>query len=121
MARIWGQRSVTIQTEPLPRVGVGKGHTWNFGKQNEMHNFIETPICMGHERVKDAREAAIKPDQQRAIGPSHVQPTWRTPVKYVQLMPQQQDLGFQPPSRFEAVAQSADEKEGSCDHPAIMF
>lgn len=30
-----------------------KGHTWNFGKQNEMHNFIETPICMGKERLKE--------------------------------------------------------------------
>ncbi len=29
-----------------------KGHTWNFTKQNEMHNFIESPICMGKERVK---------------------------------------------------------------------
>ena len=29
--------------------------------------------------IKDAREAAIKPDEQSAIGPSHVQPTWRTP------------------------------------------
>jgi hypothetical protein len=47
--------------------------------------------------VKDAREAAIKPDEQRAIGPSHVQPTWRTPLKHVQLMLQHQDLGFQPP------------------------
>jgi hypothetical protein len=34
---------------------------------------------------------------QRAIGPSHGQPMWRTPVKHVQLMPQNQDLGFQPP------------------------
>jgi hypothetical protein len=47
--------------------------------------------------VKDAREAATKPDEQRAIGPSHVQPTWRTPVKHVQLMSQHQDFGFQPP------------------------
>lgn len=29
-----------------------KGHTWNFSKQNEMHNFIETSICMGKERLK---------------------------------------------------------------------
>lgn len=29
-----------------------KGHTWNFGRQSEMHNFIETPICMGKERIK---------------------------------------------------------------------
>ena len=25
-------------------------YTFNFSKQNEMHNFIETPICMGKER-----------------------------------------------------------------------
>ena len=30
-----------------------KNHTWNFTKQNEMHNFIETPICMGKERRKE--------------------------------------------------------------------
>jgi site-specific DNA-methyltransferase (adenine-specific)/modification methylase len=28
-----------------------KGHTWNFGKQNQMHNFLESPICMGNERL----------------------------------------------------------------------
>ncbi|OHA47518.1 MAG: hypothetical protein A2541_01945 [Candidatus Taylorbacteria bacterium RIFOXYD2_FULL_36_9] len=26
-------------------------YTFNFSKQNEMHNFIQTPICMGHERT----------------------------------------------------------------------
>ena len=26
-------------------------YTFNFTKQNEMHNFIETPICMGNERT----------------------------------------------------------------------
>jgi hypothetical protein len=36
-------------------------------------------------------------------------------------MPQYQDSSFKPPLRFEEVAHSADEKEGSCDHPAIMF
>lgn len=29
-----------------------KGHIWNFSKQNEMHNFIEGPICMGKERLR---------------------------------------------------------------------
>jgi len=38
-----------------------KGHTWNFGKQNEMHNFIETPICMGNERLKDPKHPTQKP------------------------------------------------------------
>ncbi len=38
-----------------------KGHVWNFGKQNEMHNFIETPICMGKERTKDPKHPTQKP------------------------------------------------------------
>src|SRR5437588_2763741 len=38
-----------------------RGHTWNFGKQAEMHNFIEAPICMGNERVKDPHHPTQKP------------------------------------------------------------
>ena len=38
-----------------------KGHNWNFGKQNEMHNFIEGPICMGLERLKDPKHPTQKP------------------------------------------------------------
>jgi DNA modification methylase len=29
-----------------------KGHTWNFSKQSEMHNHIESGICQGKERLK---------------------------------------------------------------------
>jgi hypothetical protein len=36
-------------------------------------------------------------------------------------MPQDQDFGFQLPSRLEAVAQHAGEEVGNCDHAAIMF
>jgi site-specific DNA-methyltransferase (adenine-specific)/modification methylase len=38
-----------------------KGHNWNFGKQNEMHNFIEGPICMGTERLSDPKHPTQKP------------------------------------------------------------
>jgi len=38
-----------------------KGHTWNFGKQNEMHNFFESPICMGPERLKNPKHPTQKP------------------------------------------------------------
>ena len=38
-----------------------KGHVWNFGKQAEMHNFIETPICMGKERLKTPNHPTQKP------------------------------------------------------------
>jgi site-specific DNA-methyltransferase (adenine-specific)/modification methylase len=38
-----------------------KGHTWNFISQKEMHNFIESPICMGAERVKNPKHPTQKP------------------------------------------------------------
>jgi len=47
--------------------------------------------------------------------------TWRALLQDVELMPQYQNFGFQLPSRLEAVAQHADEKEADCNHAAIMF
>jgi site-specific DNA-methyltransferase (adenine-specific)/modification methylase len=38
-----------------------KSHTWNFGKQNEMHNFFESPICMSPERLKEPNHPTQKP------------------------------------------------------------
>ncbi len=38
-----------------------KQHTWNFTNQRDMHNFIETPICMGPERIKDPFHPTQKP------------------------------------------------------------
>ena len=38
-----------------------KGHTWNFGRQRDMHNFYEGPICMGPERSKAPKHPAQKP------------------------------------------------------------
>ena len=38
-----------------------KKHTWNFGNQKDMHNFIETPICNGPERLKDPHHPTQKP------------------------------------------------------------
>ncbi|PIU43530.1 MAG: hypothetical protein COS97_00525 [Candidatus Nealsonbacteria bacterium CG07_land_8_20_14_0_80_40_10] len=38
-----------------------KGHTWNFTNQRDMHNFIETPICMGPERMKNPFHPTQKP------------------------------------------------------------
>lgn len=38
-----------------------KGHTWNFTRQRDMHNFIESPICMGRERIKNPFHPAQKP------------------------------------------------------------
>lgn len=38
-----------------------KKHTWNFISQSEMHNFIESPICMKPERLSDPKHPAQKP------------------------------------------------------------
>ncbi len=38
-----------------------KGHVWNFTTQKEMHNFIESPICMGAERLKKPKHPTQKP------------------------------------------------------------
>lgn len=38
-----------------------KGHTWNFISQKEMHNFIESPICMRPERLSSPKHPAQKP------------------------------------------------------------
>lgn len=38
-----------------------KGNKWNFGKQNEMHNFFESSICMGNERLKEPKHPTQKP------------------------------------------------------------
>jgi hypothetical protein len=71
--------------------------------------------------IKDARAAAIEPNEQSAVDPTQIQSTaWRTP-KHVQLMSQYQDFRLQPPSRLEAVAQHADEQEADYNHAAIMF
>lgn len=41
-----------------------KGHTWNFTNQAEMHNFIESGICMGNERIKDSNGKSLHPTQK---------------------------------------------------------
>src|SRR5580704_9402062 len=67
--------------------------------------------------VQDPGKAAIMPNEQNPIGPTHIQSsTWHAQSKHVQLMPQDHNFGFKPRSRLEAVAQHVDEKEGNCDH-----
>lgn len=69
------QYMVWHKTNPVPKIykagflnsceliicAWNKGHTWNFSKQKEMHNFIQTPICMGKERLKNPTHPTQKP------------------------------------------------------------
>lgn len=41
-----------------------KGHTWNFTNQRDMHNFVESGICMGSERIKDSDGSNLHPTQK---------------------------------------------------------
>lgn len=72
-------------------------------------------------RVKNARTATIDPNEQGAVGPTQMQPAWCALLQDIELTPQYQDFGFQPPPRLEAAAQHADEKDGNCNHAMIMF
>lgn len=38
-----------------------KKHTWNFISQAEMHNFVQSPICMYPERLKNPKHPTQKP------------------------------------------------------------
>lgn len=41
-----------------------RGHTWNFTNQKDMHNFVESSICMGVERIKDKNGKSLHPTQK---------------------------------------------------------
>jgi len=69
------QYMVWHKTNPVPKIykagflnsceliicAWNKGHVWNFSNQKDMHNFIETPICMGKERTKNPMHPTQKP------------------------------------------------------------
>ena len=66
--------------------------------------------------VKNAKTATIEPNEQGSVNPTQMQSMWRALPQNIELMPQDQVFGFQPPSRLEAVAQHTDEKEANCNH-----
>jgi hypothetical protein len=45
-----------------------------------------------------------------------MRPAWGTLLEDIELVPQDQDFRFQPPSRLEVVAQHAEEQEADCKH-----
>ena len=63
----------------------------------------------------------IEPNEQGSVSPAQIQSAWRALLQNIELMPQYQVFSIQPPSRLEAVAQHAEEKEANCNHSAIMF
>lgn len=46
--------------EMLVHFSKGTPKTWNYRSVNEMHNFIEAPICMGKERTRHKTQKPLK-------------------------------------------------------------
>ena len=45
-----------------------KGHKWNFLKQEEMHNFIESPVCCWPERLMNPKHPVLASEENRHYG-----------------------------------------------------
>ncbi len=54
------RRMFANSMEMMVHFSKGKPNTWNHKHVNEMHNFIETPICMGKERTKHKTQKPLK-------------------------------------------------------------
>ena len=104
-------RSATERTRLPPPVS-GQAHS------APTHNSFGPDDGYG---IKNARKATIEPNEQGAVGPAQFQSTWCALSKHVQLMAQNQKFSVKPPSRLEAIAHHADEKEGVAIINRIMF
>jgi hypothetical protein len=85
------------------------------GKTRSMptHDRLRSDNCYG---IKNARPATIEPDEQSAVDPAQMRSEGRALPQDIELMPQDQDFGFQPRSRLEAVPHHTDQQQGNCDH-----
>src|SRR5580693_487675 len=93
--------------------------------RGEAHS-MPTHYSLGSDngyRVKNARTATIEPNEQGAVGPTQMQSAWRALLHDIELMPQYQDFGFQPPPRLEG-SRTARGRKGrqlqSCDDHALI-
>ena len=57
---IYTRKMYANSMEILVHFSKGSPKTWNHKKTNEMHNFIETPICMGKERKQHKTQKPLK-------------------------------------------------------------
>jgi hypothetical protein len=78
-----------------------------------MHNCLGSDDGYG---IKNARTATIEPDEQSTVSPTQMQSAWRALQEDIELMPQDQDFGFQLLTRLEAVPHHTDEEESNCNH-----
>ncbi len=57
---IYTRKMYANSMEMLVHFSKGSPSTWNHKPVNEMHNFIQSPICMGNERTKHKTQKPLK-------------------------------------------------------------
>ncbi len=57
---IYTRKMYANSMEMMVHFSKGTPKTWNHKPVNEMHNFIQTPICMGHERTAHKTQKPLK-------------------------------------------------------------
>ncbi len=57
---IYTRKMYANSMEMMVHFSKGTPKTWNHKHVNEMHNFIQTPICMGKERTKHKTQKPLK-------------------------------------------------------------
>ncbi|MGY8952356.1 MAG: DNA-methyltransferase [Flavobacteriales bacterium] len=57
---IYTRKMFANSVELIVHFSKGSPNTWNHKHVNEMHNFIQTPICMGKERSKHKTQKPLK-------------------------------------------------------------
>jgi len=57
---IYTRKMYANSMEMLVHFSKGTPKTWNHKPVNEMHNFIQAPICMGKERTKHKTQKPLK-------------------------------------------------------------
>ena len=63
------------------------------------------------------RKQAIKPDEEQSVGHRKLRLWGQSSTQDVHLMPQQDDLGFQPRPRLERRDQDVGDQAQELDHP----
>jgi hypothetical protein len=71
--------------------------------------------------VSRMRDSDDKQNEHGTVGPTQMQSMWCSLLQSVELMRSTSISACSRQSRLEAVIQQADEKEGNCNHSAIMF
>jgi hypothetical protein len=67
------------------------------------------------------RHSDDKQNEQGTVGPTQMQSTRCSLLQSIEIMPRTSISACSRQSRLEAVIPQADEKEGNCNHSAIMF